>query len=760
MSSDDTSSNSPVRDMLGTNLIPSNIQVNQIRAFLEAPLNELGALNREVAIAQRVLDALLAKQRKLSGQIEAHQALIHPMRRLPKELLQEVFLHCLPSEHLPVMSASEAPILLTRICRPWRNLALSTPALWSSIHIPIPRGKNEDEHHEATDARLECLKWWLKLTKDTRLTISLYWPNTLRYAFGTEHIFPQAVIDYSTQIRTLELDLPDDVYSMFAKLSDSELPNLESVVLHLPVPPGHPTRGTRALSARLWRAPKLKRVVWESVDDDFLRLPLQWQQMEEIDIGASSMVPLSFFSSTDACGLVEACPNLTRLRINLTVYPHSRLPPGFGGQAPVETLSPSSTDSDGTTNSVPQRSPIVLQYLTTLDLTDIYLDHASPIFLEHLQLPALTTLSYKLVPLPIPLPDQHPLIRFLRAQVHHPIGITKWKIETTSMTGVVFIECLKLMPLLKHLHVEDSRSLGHNPESMWGIDISPSDYHLQELLPISVRRREEWGYHDMGKFNEIDSDEEEGDDKDVGIVNLDEMAMEVEEPAGGGSSAEVPLVEPPVEQEEATTGLELETLTPSPPDAEVGTGKRTPLSRISVAIPVDTSDLAAEESECLCPHLETLRVDRASFTSKGLRTFVKARLELAGVIQRQQNLHDSSGPSSPSFVSAPSSPILPTLPSSPITHHKPFGSGAGAGGIVALQSIQVGLVYPRPPSPPRDDTGNRDGDAEGEEDLESELRTMGVNAKLLYRQSTATPVRRRGVRNDARDGVRRVVGWR
>jgi hypothetical protein len=377
-------------------------------------------------------------------------------------------------------------------------------------------------------------------------------------------------------------------------------------------------------------------------------------------------------------------------------------------------------------------------------------------FLEHLQLPALTTLSYKLIPFPIPTSDQHPLVRFLRAQVHHPIGITRWKVETTSMTGVVFLECLKLMPLLKHLHVEDGRSLAHSLESTYSNDICPSDHHLQELLPISVRRREEWGYRDARKYNEQESDDEEGDGKDAGIDKLDETAMEVEE-SDDGRSLEVPPMEPLVEQEDATTGLGLEISMPSPPDAEVETDARTPRARISVAIPVDTSDLVAEESECLCPHLETLRVDRASFTSKGLKTFVRARLELAGAIQRQ---HDLSGPSSPSFVSAPSSPIL-TLPSSPTTHHRPFWSSGGhGGGIVPLQSIHVGLVYPRPQPPPRDDTGGRNGEPEAEEDLESELEKMGVATKILYRESTVTLVRRGGVRNDARDGVRRVVGWR
>ncbi|KAF8975690.1 hypothetical protein BDQ17DRAFT_243512 [Cyathus striatus] len=36
------------------------------------------------------------------------------------------------------MSAMEAPMLLTRICSSWRRIALSTPRIWSAIHIVLP----------------------------------------------------------------------------------------------------------------------------------------------------------------------------------------------------------------------------------------------------------------------------------------------------------------------------------------------------------------------------------------------------------------------------------------------------------------------------------------------------------------------------------------------------------------------------------------------------------------------------------------------
>ncbi|KAF8210556.1 hypothetical protein K438DRAFT_1570262, partial [Mycena galopus ATCC 62051] len=57
------------------------------------------------------------------------KALISSIRRLPLQVIQEIFIACLPTHRNCVMSASEAPIQLGRICSSWRALAFSTPQL-------------------------------------------------------------------------------------------------------------------------------------------------------------------------------------------------------------------------------------------------------------------------------------------------------------------------------------------------------------------------------------------------------------------------------------------------------------------------------------------------------------------------------------------------------------------------------------------------------------------------------------------------------
>ncbi|TDL20834.1 hypothetical protein BD410DRAFT_772254 [Rickenella mellea] len=134
-------------DVLGTNYAPSNNERCSIKALVESMEEELSSLNQ-------VLLPLLAKRDKLNDRILAHKTLLTPARRLLPELVSEIFTHTIPSEssqfywgsnsgsHLlfPRPRISAAPLKLGRICRHWRQIALSSPSLWSAVDIPTNWG--------------------------------------------------------------------------------------------------------------------------------------------------------------------------------------------------------------------------------------------------------------------------------------------------------------------------------------------------------------------------------------------------------------------------------------------------------------------------------------------------------------------------------------------------------------------------------------------------------------------------------------------
>ncbi|KAJ6626000.1 hypothetical protein B0H10DRAFT_568804 [Mycena sp. CBHHK59/15] len=59
---------------------------------------------------------------------------VFSMLEIPVEIMSEIFTHCLP-ESICAPDIKNAPLLLTRVSRRWRTIALSTPVLWRSLGI-------------------------------------------------------------------------------------------------------------------------------------------------------------------------------------------------------------------------------------------------------------------------------------------------------------------------------------------------------------------------------------------------------------------------------------------------------------------------------------------------------------------------------------------------------------------------------------------------------------------------------------------------
>lgn len=60
---------------------------------------------------------------------------------LSTELEAEIFAHCMDDITPPIPSSDKPPLLFLLVCRHWRDVALSTPVLWNSLHIGVTKGK-------------------------------------------------------------------------------------------------------------------------------------------------------------------------------------------------------------------------------------------------------------------------------------------------------------------------------------------------------------------------------------------------------------------------------------------------------------------------------------------------------------------------------------------------------------------------------------------------------------------------------------------
>ncbi|KAF5316771.1 hypothetical protein D9619_006711 [Psilocybe cf. subviscida] len=123
---------------IGTNYGATDDEVEQLKELLSGPTAELDTLQGEIDRVSAHLDELYSKHRALFRKVDAHRALMAPIRRVPVDIIQNIFLLCLPTQHNPTMSRRDSPMLLTQVCSNWRHIAHSTPLLWSAIHIAVP----------------------------------------------------------------------------------------------------------------------------------------------------------------------------------------------------------------------------------------------------------------------------------------------------------------------------------------------------------------------------------------------------------------------------------------------------------------------------------------------------------------------------------------------------------------------------------------------------------------------------------------------
>ncbi|KAJ7114154.1 hypothetical protein C8R43DRAFT_935280, partial [Mycena crocata] len=128
----------PFENLLYTNLVPGERDCQRIMELIVAPMKEAQDLTTEIARLQDIVEKLTAKRDGLTEFVESHLAFVSPVRKLPHDILGEIFVACLPTDRYPILHQRDSPLLLSHICSDWRSVALSTPRLWEALHITTP----------------------------------------------------------------------------------------------------------------------------------------------------------------------------------------------------------------------------------------------------------------------------------------------------------------------------------------------------------------------------------------------------------------------------------------------------------------------------------------------------------------------------------------------------------------------------------------------------------------------------------------------
>ncbi|KAJ6500562.1 hypothetical protein C8R45DRAFT_73503 [Mycena sanguinolenta] len=268
---------------------------------------------------ERTVDRLLCEVAELRRRSEHHKAITAPIRRVPPEVMAEIFLQLTtvevqaPVNFYPYDDFDEvatfferdtkirpvlhgAPLIFGEICRHWRAIALSTPKLWNSICLNCT--------NEKIQANIPLCDMWLKRSGSLPLTIRLYRPyrqNSSDYNIEHWRSLMSTILAYAHRWRLLDFkNVP--VYSLDVgpDLPDS-LPTLETLSFG-----SDPLREPRSAWACLRSAPKLRLLHLERISlwNDWNHFP--WPQLTHIDVGGCSALDCLNILTTASSAVVCA----------------------------------------------------------------------------------------------------------------------------------------------------------------------------------------------------------------------------------------------------------------------------------------------------------------------------------------------------------------------------------------------------------------------------------------------------------------------
>ncbi|KAF7376700.1 hypothetical protein MSAN_00087000 [Mycena sanguinolenta] len=287
---------SPFASKLGTNYCPTDTDIIEIKSLLVEPLSRLAHIDSRIADLQETIDKLTEERTALGTYVDAHKALLSPVRRIPLDILQEIFVACLPTHQNCAMTASEPPILLGRVCSAWRTLSFLNPRLWTRLHIAEPQIPADTSLHAIREQkytqRVEVTTSWLKRSGKYPLSISVF-GSANHFAVSPEFSgqILRALIPFASQWRNITIGgVTTTVLEALASVTAEDVPVLQAVNLYS-IYESQQQTNTQWDAFGLLNAPSLSCFSFLGACRDLLTFPLQWARITRLYIASQGWNP-------------------------------------------------------------------------------------------------------------------------------------------------------------------------------------------------------------------------------------------------------------------------------------------------------------------------------------------------------------------------------------------------------------------------------------------------------------------------------------
>ncbi|KDR67200.1 hypothetical protein GALMADRAFT_258599 [Galerina marginata CBS 339.88] len=275
-----------------TNSLPPGDDLAKLETFQNHADEELNALDDErrlaeqsiVKMCERIAEIrLITKKRK--EDLRRCKRILSPFRRLPMEVLEQIFLFCRLNGHENEKKLP-APIQLSRVSRFWHQVAVSLPPLWHTLHLHyisdeglLPSKVNRSESTVPSHFLLELFS---SRSNQLPLDLSL---KLVKLPVGPRLIGPalvRATTAILPRIRNLKIETGSKSFAhpLFS-LPKGQLQILESLTLSVTEPN---VRSSPSAISIFGSSPALRRVALDIRPPYLFEVDLPWSQLTHLDM--------------------------------------------------------------------------------------------------------------------------------------------------------------------------------------------------------------------------------------------------------------------------------------------------------------------------------------------------------------------------------------------------------------------------------------------------------------------------------------------
>ncbi|KAJ7704520.1 hypothetical protein B0H17DRAFT_13181 [Mycena rosella] len=222
-------------------------------------------LEAQILELQHTLGALQQEKDLVQGRLNAYR---YPVLTLPTEIVSEIFVHFLPVyPHRSSLLGPSSPALLAQICRKWRDIALSTPALWRAVKVFLNKKRRLEQ-------QLCLLERFLERSGSCRLSIELRFRRSNEDPATRELPFLQTLARHCARWEHLTLHT---FWTSSLSSIEGPLPLLRCFQI------GVYSHAQNSSTSAFFMAPLLSRVHMRSYRDSFFSI-LPWSQLTVLTV--------------------------------------------------------------------------------------------------------------------------------------------------------------------------------------------------------------------------------------------------------------------------------------------------------------------------------------------------------------------------------------------------------------------------------------------------------------------------------------------